>query len=146
MRANPRTCIRPAAHTHAHIYIYTPMYTHVRTYTRTRRKFFDIKSVLQHYQTEFHHQSDSIHFYYSITVQSISILAAPSVQTISICHHLIHIYHLLLTITQLSATNSIISHSSPIYYHHFPSFRTHHIPSLSDFQSNSPSYQYVSML
>ena len=135
MRANPRTRIRPAAHTHAHIYIYTPMYTHVRTYTRTRRKFFDIKSVLQHYQTEFHHQSDSIHFYYSITVQ-----------TISICHHLIHIYHPLLTITQLSATNSIISHSSPIYYHHFPSSRTHHIPSLSDFQSNSPSYQYVSML
>ena len=143
MRANPRTRIRPAAHTHAHIYIYTPMYTHVRTYTRTRRKFSDIKSTLQHHQTEVNHQSDTIHFYYSITVQSISILAAPSVQTVIIYHSSAIHYHPFETISQQSAARLLlISHPS----HISPSSRARHIPSLYDFQPNSPSYQYVSML
>ena len=91
-----RTYVQP--HTPTHIYIYTPMYTHVRTYTRTRRKFSDNESVLQHYQTEFNHQSDSTHFYYPITVQSISILAP---------HWLRHLYKL-----------SAFCHSSVTYLHH----------------------------
>lgn len=128
MRANPRTRIRPAARTYAHI----------RTYTRTRRKFSDIKSVLQHCQTEFHHQSDTIHFYYPITVQSISILAPywhhhlykPSLSVI--------IFHSFTTIFQLSANYSSLTHL-PIRFpshHNPPSSRARHIPSLSDFHSN----------
>ena len=54
--------------------------------------------------------------------------------------------HPLSTITQLSAIHSIISRSSPIYYHCRSSSHAHHILSLSNVQSNSPSYQYVSML
>ena len=63
------------------------------------------------------------------------------------CQHLLHIYHPLSTITQLSAIHSIICQSSPIYYHCHQSSRTHHIPSLSDFQSNQSTIlsicQYV---
>ena len=81
------------------------MYTRVRTYTRTRRKFFDIKSVLQHYQTEFHHQSDTIHFYYPIAVQSISILAP---------HWLCHLYKLL--------TSDIICCTFTIHYQPLPNY------------------------
>ena len=128
----------------AHTYI-RPC-THVRTYTRTRRNFSNNKSALQHCQTEFHHQSDTIHFCYPITVQSISILAppliVPSVQTTIICHSFIVIF-------QLSFHHSIICQPSPIHYHHFPSSPsscTHHILSLSNNQPNSPSYQYVSIL
>ena len=137
-RTHPRTptYIRPCMHT----------YAHVRTYTRTRRKFSDTKSALQHCQTEFHHQSDSIHFYYSITVQSVSTLASHWLRHLYKLSASTNICHSFTIIFQLSANNSIIYHSSPIHYHHFPSSRTHHIPSLSDFQPNSPSYQYVSLL
>ena len=74
-------------HLRAHTYIHpcTHMYAHVRTYTRTRRKFSNNESALQHCQTDFHHQSDTIHFYYPFTVQSISILAP---------HWLRHLYKL----------------------------------------------------
>ena len=111
MRANPRTRIRPAAHTHAHIHIYT----HVRTYSRTRRKFSDNKSALQHCQTEFHHHSNSIHFYYSIAVQS--------VQTVVICHLSDIHYHPLAIVSQLSANYPpLISYS-----YQFIITPTHHL-------------------
>ena len=147
MRASPRTRIRPAARTHTHIHIYTPMYAHGRTYTRTRRNFSDNKSAPQHCQTEFHHQSDNIHFYYPTTVQSISILAP---------HWLHHLYKLSSsainwhslssirkycpTIHRLLIIHSIIcsanSHtlSLPPIISNSPS--THNIPSLSDFHPN----------
>ena len=125
MRANPRTRVCPAAHTHAHIHIYT----HVRTYSRTRRKFSDNKSALQHCQTEFHHHSNSIHFYYPITVQSVSILAPhwlrhlyKLLSSTIICYTFTIHYHPLQSIHQLS----IISRSSPIHYHRFPSSRQTH--------------------
>ena len=144
-----RAYVQP--HTPTHTYVYTPMYTHVRTYTRTRRKFSDNKSALQHCQTEFHHHSNSIHFYYSIAVQSVSILAP---------HWLRHLYKLSLsviicctfpTIFQLFTNHSIISCSSPIHYHCFPSSRTVHPHIIYHFYlisipTNSPFYQYVSIL
>ena len=146
MRANPRMCIRPAARTHAHIHIYT----HVHACTRTRRKFSDTKSALQHFQTEFNHQSDTIHFYCPITVQSISILAPHWLRhlyklsaSVNICRPLSPIRNHCPTIYQLL----IISCSSPIHYHRFPPYHTHHIPSYPiSSPTNSPSYQYVSML
>ena len=122
MRANPRTRICQVAHTHAHIRIYT----HVRTYTRTRRKFSDTKSALQHCQTEFHHQSDTIHFYYPIAVQSISMLAPHWLHHLYKLSATIVIWHPLSSVFQLSANNSIISRSSLIYYHCRPSSRTVH--------------------
>ena len=75
MCAQTHGCAYVQPHTPTHPYVYTSMYAHVRTYTRTRRKFSDSKSALQHCQTEFHHQSDSIHFYYPFAVQFIFILA-----------------------------------------------------------------------
>ena len=144
MRANPRTRIRPAAHTHAHTHIYA----HVRTYTRTRRNFSDNKSALQHCQTEFNNQSDIIHFYYPIAVQSISILAP---------HWLRHLYKPSASITHLP---SIIIHSEPspnnpplvcypflihlITLHHLARVIFHLY--MISIPTNSPSYQYVSML
>ena len=109
-------------HPRAPTYIHPCASMHVRTYTRTRRKFSDSKSAIQHCQTKFHHQSDTIHFYCPIAAQSLSILAAPSVQTISICHSFtIHyhpfsnypptIYHLSLISHSLSPL-TIISHAS----------------------------------
>lgn len=98
------------------------MYAYVRTYTRTRRNFSDNESALQHYQTVFHHQSDAIHFYYPIAVQTISILEP---------HWLCHLY-------KLSASD-IICHSFTSVFQlstNRPSSRTYHIPSLSDFHSS----------
>ena len=94
-----RAYVQPHAPTH--IYVYTPMRTHVRTYTRTRRNFSDNKYALQHYQTEFHHQSDTIHFYYLITVQSISILAP---------HWRRHLYKLSTIVIICCTFTSIINH------------------------------------
>ena len=127
----------------AHIYIYTPMYTHVRTYTRTRENFSDCKSAIQHCQTEFHHQSTTIHSYYPITVQSISILTPPSQQhlhklsaSVIVYHPFIIHYHLLQYIHHISATYIllILIHLL-IILHHLARI----IPSLSNFhyhQSN----------
>ena len=146
MRANPRTRIRPAAHTHAHTHIYA----HVRTYTRTRRNFSDNESALQHCQTEFNHQSDTIHFYYPTTVQSISILAPHWLRHLyklpSSVTHLLSIYNHFPTIHQPFNHLSLISHLlSPLpIITNRPS--THHILSLCNNKSNSLSYQYVSIL
>ena len=145
MRANPRTRIRPATHTRAHIHIYT----HVRTYTRTRRNFSDNKSALQHCQTEFHHQSDTIHFCYPITVQSISILAppliVPSVQTITICH--LSVTHLQpspnypptiqLSLAYIPFIITAFNHLARIIFHLYL---------ISTPTIYSPFYQYVSLL
>ena len=125
------------------------MYAHVRTYTHTRRNFYDNESALHHCQTKFNHQSDSIHFYYPIAVQSISILTPYWLRHLYKLSTSVINYHPFTTIFQLSTNRSIISHSYPIHYYRFPSSlssRTHHIPSLSNVQSNSPSYQYVNML
>ena len=62
------------------------------------------------------------------------------------CQHLTssvtHLHSPQITSQQSATRLSLISHPS----HISPSSRARHIPSLSDFQSNSPSYQYVSML
>ena len=129
-----------SSRTHTRTYIYTPMYAHVRTYTRTRRNFSDNKSALQHYQTDFHHQSDTIHFYYPITVQSISILKPHWLRhlykLLSSVTHLLHIYHPLPpirdhypTIHHLSIIYHLISlhHLTHIIFHLYPmSSPTHH--------------------
>ena len=132
-----RAYVQP--HTPTHPYVYTPMYAHVRTYTRTRRNFHDIKSVLQHCQTEFNHQSNTIHFYYPITVQSVSILVPHWLRhlykpSLSVTY-LQLIYNHLSIIPQLLANYSIIcianSHTLSL-----PSIISHTILSLSNFQSN----------
>lgn len=87
-----------SSRTHPRTHTYIHPYTHVRTYTRTRRKFSDTKSALQHYQTEFHHQSDSNHFYYPITVQSVSILAPPSIHYLYKASESVIIYYTLSSI------------------------------------------------
>ena len=121
------------------------MYAHVRTYTRTRRNFSDNKSAIQHCQTEFHHQSDTIHFYYPIAVQSISILAPHwlrhlyKLSSTDIHYHpLSSIRNYCPTIHRLLIIHSIIcianSHTLLPIISNSPS--THHIPSLSDFHSN----------
>ena len=142
-----RAYIQP--HTPTRTYIYTPMYTHVCTYTRTRRKFSNTKSALQHCQTEFHHQSDTNHFYYPIAVQSVSILTP---------HWLCHLYKPLPYVTHLPliyhplATIFYLPTIYQLYIAHLPFIITtdHHLTLilfLSNFQSNhSPSYQYVNML
>ena len=144
MRANPRTRICPAAHTHAHIHIYT----HVRTYTRTRRNFSDNKSALQHCQTEF-----------IINPTPFTSIIQSLYNPYPYWHHIgcdicTNCQHLSSSVIHLHpSTNypptihlSLISHSLlplPIITN---SPSTHHISSLFNFQSNSSSYQYVSML
>ena len=125
------------------------MYTHVRTYTHTRRNFSNNKSALQHCQTEFHHQSDTIHFYYPITVQSISILAPhwlrhlykplPYVTHLPLIYHPFAIIFYLPTIYQL-----LVTHPSLITLHHLARVIFHLY--LISIPTNSQSYQYVSML
>ena len=119
------------------------MYAHVRTYTRTRRNFSDNKSALQHCQTKFHHQSVTIHFYYPITVQSISILEPHWLhhlyKPLPYVTHLPLIYHPLATITQLSTNFNhllLISNSLSLLPIISNSPSAHHIPFLSDFHSN----------
>ena len=124
-----RAYVQP--HTPTHPYVYTPMYAHVHTYTRTRKKFSDIKSALQHCQTELYHQSDSIHFYYPIAVQSISILAPHWLHTLyklsSFVTHFPPIYNNLPTISKPFIIYSLICRLSPIYYHCRPLSWTIHI-------------------
>ena len=91
------------------------MYAHVRTYTHARRKFYDTKSALQHYQTKFHHQSDKQSLLLSnrctIHINIGTTLAAPSVQTVIICQHLSSSVTHLPSTFQLSANHlSFISH------------------------------------
>ena len=119
MCAQTHGCAYVQPHTPTHPYVYTPMYAHVRTYTRTRRKFSDIKSALQHCQTEFNHQSDTIQFYHPIAVQSISILAPHWLRYLyKLSLSLIH-YHPFRTITQPFAIHlSFISHCHLISLHH----------------------------
>ena len=151
MCAQTHGCAYVQPHTPTRPYVYTPMYVHVRTYTRTRENFSDSKTALQHCQTEFNHQSDTIQLYYPITVQSISIL---------IPHWQRHLYKLSTSAINWHSLSSIIIHSEPLPNHSqsishlFPtvthiylsSSRTHHILSWSNVYPNSPSYQYVSML
>ena len=153
MCAQTHGCAYVQPHTPTRPYVYTPMYAHVRTYTRTRRNCSDTKSALQHCQTEFHHQSDSIHFYYPIAVQSI--LAPHWLHTLyklsSFVTQFPRIYNNLPTISQpftnysiicivishlLSLPTIILNNSYTHYIHLYP---------ISS-QTNSSSYQYVSML
>ena len=65
------------------------------------------------------------------------------------CQHLPLICYILSSISNHYPTIhhlSFISHLSPIHYHCFPSSHTHHILFLSNVQSNSSSYQYVSSI
>ena len=131
MCAQTHGCAYVQPHTPTHPYVYTPMYAHVRTYTRTRRKFSDIKSALQHCQTKFPHQSYTIHFYCPIVVQSISMLPLHW-----LCHlyklsefvtHFPPIYNNLPTISKPFIIYSLICRLSPIYYHCRPLSWTIHI-------------------
>ena len=112
----PRSYARKPTDTHTsrrtppRAYTYTPMYTHVRTYTRTRRNFSDNKSVLHHYQTDFHHQSDTIHFYYPITVQSIPILAPHWQRHLYKLSTSVIICYTFTSIYQLSTNHSSLTH------------------------------------
>ena len=135
----PCSCARRPTDAHmssrTHPHVYTPMYAHVRTYTRTRRKFSDIKSTLQHCQTEFLHQSDTIHFYYPIAVQSISILAPHWLHTLyklsSFVTHFPPIYHSLAIIFQLSVNHPIICQANS------------HLLSLPTIILNNPYTHYI---
>ena len=103
MCAQTHGCAYVQPHTPTHPYVYTPMYAHVRTYTRTRRKFSDIKSTLQHCQTEFLHQSDTIHFYCPIAVQSVSLLAPHWLRNLYKLSAFVINYHPLTIIFKLSS-------------------------------------------
>ena len=131
MCAQTHGCAYVQPHTPTHPYVYTPMYAHVRTYTRTRRKFSDIKSTLQHCQTEFLHQSDTIHFYYPIAVQSVSILEPHWLRNLyklsTFITHFPPIYNNLPTISKPFIIYSLICRLSPIYYHYRPLSWTIHI-------------------
>ena len=153
MRADPRTRICPAAHTHAHIHIYTHIRTRTHVYAHAKEFFWQqicftalsnrIPSSVRHHSLLLSNRC-TIHIHIHIHIGTT--LAAPSVQTVIICYHLLHISNHLPTIRQPST----IHHSSLIYFplssHISPSSHTHHILSLSNIQSNSPSYQYISLL
>lgn len=91
--------MRPRSYERRPTDAHTSSRTHLRTYTRTRRKFSDNKSALQHCQTEFNHQSDTIHFYYPIAVQSIFILTP---------HWLRHLYKLSISVTHLPSISNYL--------------------------------------
>ena len=146
MRANPRMRIRPAAHTRAHIHIYTHVCTCTHVYAHAKEIFWHQicstaspnrgQSSVRHHSLLLSNRC-TIHIYIGTT------LAAPSVQSVNICHssatHLPSIHHPFNHL-------SLISHSLlplPIITN---SPSTHHILSLSNDKSNSPSYQYVSLL
>lgn len=130
MRADPRTHIRPAAHTHAHIHIYTHIHTYARI--RAREGNFLTPNLL-----------------YSITKPS-SIISPTAITSIiqslynpyPYWHHHRYIictkhqnlssstihYHPFGTIFQLSTNHlTSISYSSPIHYHYRPSSYTYSI-------------------
>ena len=155
MCAQTHGCAYVQPHAPTRPYVYTPMYAHVRTYTHTRMSFSDNKSALQHYQTEFHHQSDTIYFYYPLTVQSVSILEPHWLRNLykllSFITHFPLIYHSLAIIFQPFINYLSSPKLCPIYYHWRPSSRTVHPHIIFHLYliyspTNSPSYQYVSLL
>ena len=96
MRANPRTRIRPAAHTHAHIHIYTHVRIRTHVYTHTKEFFWHricsttssnrVPSSVRHHSLLLSNRRTN-HIHIGTT------LAVLSAQTIIISHHLIHIYN-----------------------------------------------------
>ena len=152
MRANPRTRVCPAARTPTHIRIHTHVHTRTHMYARIRARegnfltsnlLYSItkpRSIIS--PTPFTSIIQSLYNPYQYWHPIGGGICTNYRQLSSSVAHL----HPLSTITQLSAIHSIISRSSPIYYHCRSSSHAHHILSLSNVQSNSPSYQYVSML
>ena len=132
MRANPRTRIRPAAHTYAHIHIYTHVRTRTHVYAHAKEIFWQqicSTALSNRVPSSIRHHSFLLFNHCTIHINIGTTLATPSVQTVSICHHLIHISNHLPTIHQ----PSLIYFPSP---HNSPSSRAYHIPFLSDFHSN----------
>ena len=151
MRADPRTRIRPAAHTHAHIHIYTHVHTRTHVYAHAKEFFWQqicstalpnrVPSSVRHYSLLLSNRC-TIYIHIGTT------LAAPSVQTVVICHLSDIHYHPLAIVSQLSANYPpLISYS-----YQFIITPTHHLTHiifhlyLISIPTNSPSYQYVSML
>ena len=155
MCAQTHGCAYVQPHTPTHTYVYTPMYAHTRTYTRTRRSFSDTKSAFQHCQTEFHHHSDTIHFYYPITVQTN--LYWNHIDCI-ICTNCCHLSSIITHLPFISNYLPTIHHHSSISITHLSIYLpfiitvSHHLARiifhlyLISSPTNLPSYQYVSLL
>ena len=134
-------------HPRAHTYIHPCTHTYARI--RAREGNFLTPNLLYSITKPSSIISDTIHFYYPITVQSISILAPhwlyhlykplPYVTHLPLIYHPFAIIFYLPTIYQL-----LVTHPSLITLHHLARVIFHlYLISIS---TNSPSYQYVSML
>ena len=143
MRANPRTCIRPAAHTRAHIHIYTHARTCTHVYAHAKEIFWHQicftalsnqvpSSVRQHSLLLSNHCT--IHIHIGTT------LAVPSVQTVNIWHHLLHIYHpssnypptIHSSLAHIPFIITAVHHRTHIiFYLYLMSSPTHHLINMS---------------
>ena len=145
-----RAYVQP--HTHTHPYVYTPC-THAYARIRAREGIYLTPNLLYNISTTLPNRVQSSIRQHSLLLSNrctihINIgatLVALSVQTIIICHPLSSIRNHYPTNHRLLIIHSIIcianSHTlSPL------SIISNTILSLSNNQSNSPSYQYVSML
>ena len=108
MRANPRTRIRPAAHTHAHIHIHTHVRTRTHVYAHAKEIFWQqicSTALSNRAPSSIRHHTFLLFNTCTIHINIGTTLAAASVQTVSICHHLPLIYINLPIIRQLSNTH-----------------------------------------
>ena len=148
MRANPRMRIRLAAHTHAHIHIYTHVRTHTHVYAHAKEIFWHqicSTALSNRVPSSIRHHSLLLSNHCTIHINIGTTLAAPSVQTITICHS--STTYLPSIRNYLLSSNYLPTVSHPSVAHNSPSSRSRHIPSLSDFHSNQLTilliYQYV---
>ena len=137
MRANPRTRIRPAAHTHAHIHIYTHVRICTHVYAHAKEIFWQqicSTALPNRVPSSVRHHSLLLSKHCTIRIHIGITLAAPSVQTISICHSSTN--YLPPISNHLLSSNHLPTVSRPSVAHNSPSSRARHIPSLYDFHYN----------
>ena len=126
MRANPRTRIRPAAHTHAHIHIYTHVRTCTHVYAHAKEIFWHqicSTALSNRVPSSVRRHSLLLSNHCTIHIHIGTTLAALSVQTVVICHLSDIHYHPLAIVSQLSANYPpLISYS-----YQFIITTTHHL-------------------
>ena len=145
MRANPRTRIRPAAHTRAHIHIYTHVCTCTHVYAHAKEIFWhQICSTASpnRGQSSVRHHSLLLSNRCTIHINIGTTLAASSVQTVNICHSSVIYYHPLATITQLSTI-----YLSSLTYLPFIITASHHLTRIIFYfyLMSSPTHHHINM-
>ena len=138
MRANPRTCIRPAAHTRAHIHIYTHARTCTHVYAHAKEIFWHqicFTALSNRVPSSVRHHSLLLSNHCTIHIHIGTTLAAHSVQTVVICHsfstnlqqssdYIPTVHHIFINLSLISHLLSlptiILNNSYTHYIHLYP--------------------------